>query len=236
MAVVRKTIATVIAVCMMSSTALAQQPQPQPQPQPQAQQAPWYRFTLNDGRVIDVQVVGGDATSYHILQTGQLYSIPKANVVGSIALPNGPQAAQPQPQPMYAPQPQPQYAPQYAPPPPPPPAREDNFLDRNPRAAGWFYFGSFYLVTVMVALAKRDEDRTANAGLIPVAGPLIWALSEDQDDAFEDGWDWLAATDGLIQAAGLYLILSPRTSSSNQVTLTPTTRRDYGGIAIMGTF
>ena len=201
------------AVLAVSAAAVAQ-PGPQPQPQPQ----PWYRMTLNDGRVVDVQVVGGDATSYHVQMSGAVYSLPRANVVSSIAL-----------------------VPASAPPPPPvaQPIRDDKDpLARNPRVAGWVWFGAAYLITVPIALARSDNDSSANAGLIPVVGPLIWTLSGDDNDAFEDGWDWLAAADGLIQGLGLYLIISGGKDSSTQQTvrLVPVSGRGQHGFAIGGTF
>ena len=39
-------------------------------------------------------------------------------------------------------------------PPPPPVIDNRNFLDRNPRAAGWAYLGSMYLLTAGIALGS----------------------------------------------------------------------------------
>jgi hypothetical protein len=70
-----------------------------------------------------------------------------------------------------------------------------------------------------------------------VVGPPIWTMSHDEDDPFEDGWDWLAATDTLIQGFGVYLILkggsAPR---GNQVTVSPLGRHGAHGLAISGSF
>lgn len=203
------------------------QPQPQVQPQPQplppvvpgAQQAPWYRFTLVDGRVIDVQIVGGDNANYHVRTGGALYSIPRAQVAQSIPLA----------QPMV-----------YAPPPPPvaQPVSEDKEKDRIGRKAGWFYFGSAYVLTAAIALAKRDNDSDASAGLIPIIGPVIWAGVNDDDDFFEDGWDWLAGFDMLIQGAGVYLILTggDNKTNTNAVTLSPLSRQGAHGVVLSGSF
>jgi hypothetical protein len=63
------------------------------------------------------------------------------------------------------------------------------------------YFGLGYLAIAPFALARRDNDGQAAAGLIPVVGPLLWTIPNDDDDAFEDGWDWLAGLDTAIQVA-----------------------------------
>lgn len=203
-------------------------PSPPPLPAGQGQTSGWYRFTLNDGRVIDVQLVGGDAANYHVMTGGAVYSVPRASVVSS--LPLAPPAAQPVAQPV-------------AYPPPPPPVAQPidenrgNFLDRNPRAAGWVYLGMGYFIVAPIALARRDNDSTAAAGLIPIVGPLIWTIGEDEDDAFEDGWDWLAGLDCLIQAGGLYLVLTGGSSKKKQqVTLSPMAGRGSHGVAISGSF
>ncbi len=216
------------------------QPQPSPSPPPlpagQGQASAWYRFTLNDGRVIDVQIVGGDAANYHVNVGGAVYSVPRASVVSSMPL------AQPTTQPgTYAPQPSAQQPGAYGPPPVPPvaqPINEDrgNFLDRNRRAAGWVYLGLGYFIVAPIALARRDNDSSASAGLIPVVGPLIWTLSNDDDDAFEDGWDWLAGTDCLIQTFGIYLVLTGGQQKKNAVTLSPMRGRGTHGLAVSGSF
>lgn len=203
----------------------AQPAQPPPAPVPHAQ-APWYRLTLNDGRVVDVQIVGGDATNYHVVMAGTVYSLPRANVVSSVALVPV----------VYTPQ-----APA-APPPPPPPAQvvDDNKdpFDGKPRTVGGLYFGVSYLTTVAIALAKRDDDPDAVGGLVPVVGPLLWTLTNDDNDAFEDGWDWLAALDTLMQGMGLYLMVTGTELRGNKKTvrLHPMTGRNQHGFAISGAF
>jgi hypothetical protein len=220
------------ALIAILATSVAAQPQPQPapppQPQPQPQQpaAPpqWYRFTLVDGRVLDVQIVGGDAASYHIQTGGQVYSIPRANVASSIAL-AAPTA--------YAPPPT-----AYAPPAPMMPSDDRNFIQRNRRAAGWAYLGSMYLLTAGIALARRDSDSDATTGLIPVVGPMIWAGINDEDKLMEDGWDWLAATDTLMQGIGVYLILTGDQDEPGQpkYTLAPLARNGAHGLSFSGRF
>ena len=211
-----------------TSFASAQQAQPQPQPQPQWQSPPpaqpqpapqqhgaWYRFTLNDGRVIDVQIVGGDATSYHVMTGGALYSIPRANVLSSVAL---------QPAVMYTP-------------PPPPPAPEPARKPGNKRMGGIATFGVWYGLTAMIAAARDDNDSSARAGFVPVIGPILWTVSNDEDDFLEDGWDWLAVTDTLVQGIGVYWIITGgQDSSSTKVSLTPVTRRNFHGFAVGGSF
>jgi hypothetical protein len=198
------------------------QQQPQQQQQQPQQPPPFYRFTLNDGRVIDVQIVGGDATNYHVQTGGAVYSVPRASVVSSVAL------AQPV---VYA-----------APPPPEmaqPVGDKPDWLSRNRRTAGWVYFAMGYFIVAPIALAKMDNDDDASSGLIPVVGPLIWTMNNDSDDAFEDGWDWLAATDTLIQGLGIYLVITGGKDSSGNtktVRLTPMTGRGTHGFAIGGSF
>ncbi len=208
---------------LATSAVVNAQPAPQPQPQPSAA-APWYRFTLVDGRVLDVQIVGGDAASYHIQTGGAVYSIPRANVASSIAL-AAPTA--------YAPPPT-----AYAPP-PAAPADDRNFIQRNRRAAGWMYLGSMYLLTAGIALARTDNDSDAKTGLIPVVGPMIWAGINDEDKLFEDGWDWLAAGDTLMQGLGVYLILTGGDQGGPgqpQYTLAPLARNGAHGVSLSGRF
>lgn len=111
-------------------------------------------------------------------------------------------------------------------------------LSRHPRAVGFIYFGSAYLITAAIALARRDNDKNAVAGLVPVAGPLLWTIAGDEDDACEDGWDWLAAADGVIQLAGLYFMISGGKDRSTQQTvrLVPLSWRGQHGFALGGTF
>jgi hypothetical protein len=211
------------------------QPQAQPPPQAQPQPAPWYRLTLDDGRVVDVQIVGNDAANFHVLMNGATYSLPRTKIVGSVAL----QPAAPTPSPVppptaYAPQP-------YAAPPPPPaaPVAEDNdVFSKRRRAAGFAYLGAAYFITAPIALARMDNDSNAKLGLIPVVGPLAWPLADDEDDAFEDGWDWLGAFDAAIQGLGLYLIITGDSGSTKQQTvrLVPMSGRGQHGFAIGGSF
>ena len=83
-----------------------------------------------------------------------------------------------------------------------------------------------------------DNDSSASAGLIPVFGPLLWTMANDEDDPFEDGWDWLALGDTLIQGTGLYLIITGGKNSSAQksVRLTPLSGRGQHGFALSGSF
>ena len=208
----------------------------QPQPQPQPAQAPWYRLTLDDGRVVDVQIVGNDAASFHVLMNGATYSLPRTKIVGSVALqPAAPPPAAVPPPNAYAPQP-------YAAPPPPPPAapvsESNDIFSKRRRAAGFAYFGAAYFITAPIALARMDNDNSAKLGLIPVVGPLAWSLAEDEDDAFEDGWDWLGALDTMVQGLGVYLILTGGDGSTKQQTvrLVPMSGRGQHGFAIGGSF
>jgi hypothetical protein len=221
---------SVLALAVSATHARAQQPPPYGQPAPQ--QAPWFRLTLDDGRVIDVQIVGNDAANFHVQQNGAVYALPRAKIVSSVALSA--------PAPAYTPPPAPAYAPPpvYAPPPPPPAVPLDekkDWAERNPRAAGWAYFGSAYVLTACIALARQDNDSTAWTGLIPVVGPMAWTVSDDEDDLFEDGWDWLALGDSLIQAGGLIMVMSS-SKKSGGVALTPVSRRSFHGLALGGTF
>ena len=67
---------------------------------------------------------------------------------------------------------------------------------------------------------------------------MLWAGVNDEDDLFEDGWDWLAGFDSLIQVTGVYFILTGSGSrkTTNAVTLSPLSRRGMHGVVLSGSF
>lgn len=198
-----------------------------------AQAPQWVRLSLNDGRYVDGYITGSDAVNYFVQTSYGYFSILRTNVVAVTPM-QQPQA----PQPQYAPQPQPYQQP-YAPQPAPmvPQAEGESDSKAMGRMAGIFYFGVTYGVTAMIASAKVDDDSSAKAGYIPIAGPMIWAFSDDEDDVGEDGWDWLAIGGTLIQASGVYMILTGDTGKSKKkVNVSAITTKSYSGLVVGGTF
>lgn len=162
--------------------------------------------------MVDVQIVGGDATNYHVQMSGAVYSLPRAHVVSSVAL---------QPAVMYT----------------PPPAPEAAGTKRNKRLGGIVNFCLWYGVTAMIATVRVDDDRSARLGYVPVLGPLLWSVPNDEDGFLEDGWDWLAVLDTTMQGISAWWILTGgEDRAPRKVTLTPVTRRNFHGIALGGSF
>jgi len=173
-----------------------------------AQQAQWVRIQLNDGRFVDGQITGGDAQN-HFVQTQQGYfSILRANVVSITPM----QTANVAPAPM-------------------PMASDDDTPSR-------FTYGlriavGTYLLTAIIAGSRTKDDDDARYGFIPIAGPLLWTLKNDEDDAFEDGWDWIAMTSTVCQVGGLFGLFTPKKSRTHWL-LSANGGRNYGGLSVAG--
>jgi hypothetical protein len=206
-------------------------PQPAP-PQaaaPQQPAGPWYRFSLADGRVVDGQWVGGDTQSYYVQTASGTFSIARANVVGVVPMTAQAPAPQPPPPAVMAPPPMPVT---YAAPPP-----EDGGNVRR-KAQGWGTFALAYGTTALIALGRRDDDPDAMLGLIPIAGPILWTTT-DEDEWGKDGWDWLAILSALAQiggVAGIVQSMGDPPRRSNAMTIAPVTGRQFGGIVLGGRF
>jgi hypothetical protein len=199
-------------------------PAPAPVPAPPAAAAS-YRFTLADGRVVDAQLIGGDAQSYFIQTPAGTYSLARANVTSMMALPSSGYAPPP-PLPMSAP-----------PPPPvamPPPAEEEP----RSRAAGFSMFFMSYGLTALIAYTRTDNDPDAHLGYIPVIGPIIWTAS-DEGKWGEDGWDWLGALSMLSQGMGVYGMVAGIPEKKRRRGLfgvAPVRTSTFRGVAVSGTF
>lgn len=100
-------------------------------------------------------------------------------------------------------------------------------------------FLSAYLITAFVARARSETDHDAKLGYIPIAGPILWTATDD-DKFGNDGWDWLAMFSTLCQVGGVDGMIDglgdKPSSSQKKVTVAPVSSRNYGGIAISGTF
>jgi hypothetical protein len=173
-----------------------------------------------------VQIVGGDATSYHVQTGGAVYSLPRAKVLASIAL--APAVIQTAPAPAVPP----------GPPPAPPSAESTEPSGYSRRKAGIAYFAMSWGLTAVIASARSDNDPDARLGFIPILGPLGWTLANDEDDFGEDGWDWLAIFDSAIQAGGIYwMVVGGRFGGRDKpVVVSPISRRSFHGVAISGSF
>lgn len=208
------------------------QPQPQPQPQPpppaqpqpspppqQQQPAGLYRFTLTNGQIVDGYWVGGDAQNIHVQTQTGVYSLAVVNVRG------------------YAPLAPVTYA-------PPTPTQPVEAVEKKPDGpskgkAGFGVFISAYLITAFIGRARSDKDPDAKLSYIPIVGPILWTAT-DEDKFGSDGYDWLALFSTFAQGAGVYGMIdslgSSKPDTKPKVTVTPVSRRDYGGISVMGTF
>jgi hypothetical protein len=232
------TTAAGVAAAVVIATAAAGAPrahaQAPPAGQPPAQQqqpAPWYRFTLTDGRVVDGQWVGGNAQSYFVQTTGGTFSIARENVLGAVPL----MASAPQAPPSVT----------VVPPPRPvvyvlPVAEEKPSRGRSRMASGLGLFASTYFITAMVALVARNQDRDASLGLIPVAGPLLWTQTRDDNEEWrEDTWNWLALASSIAQAGSLIIAFTDLGDPSKRtriLSVSPVTGRNFGGVALAGSF
>ena len=195
----------------------------------------WYRFTLSDGRVVDAQLVGGDANNYFIsTPQGQTYSLARSTVTGAVALQAPQPPVVPQPYPLYQPPPQPIVYQQPLPPP----------TDGMPRAskfsAGLGTFAGAYLITASIAIARDDEDDDAKLGLVPVLGPILWTAS-DEGDWGDDGYDWLGALSAFVQGAGAYGMIAGKLDDDNKpaaktVRITPSAGRGMAYVIVGGRF
>ena len=225
-------LALVIAL-LSSAHALAQPsaaPPPYPAP-PQIMPGQWMRLSLDDGRFVDGYITGGDA--YHVfIQTQQgHFSILRAKIIA--ASPLG--APAPAPAPMPPPMPAPVYAPTPVAAPAAPVDKEAQKMAEL-RASGVIMFSLSYGITVIAAATKTDEDDTAKYGYIPFAGPMMWALREDEDDGGEDGWDYLAGFDCAIQLMGVATFIGGHfgMKKDTKTALVPMRGRDVSGLAVVG--
>jgi hypothetical protein len=240
----QRLIAAVLATSIGLTTVAAAQPGPStapagaPAPAPAQTITGWWRFTLVDGQTLDAYVVSSDDTNL-VIQTPQgTFTLERSRIAASSVLP-GPSTAQPA-QPVQRP---------YVPPAntytPPQPytaqsqaydeAREDNRV-RNALAG----FAVFYGLAALIALARLDDDEDARYGFIPVAGPMIWAATDD-DDFFEDGWDWLATLSTLSQLSivGAFMKGDDRGTQAPKTGMTMTVMSapgGGGGLSVMGSF
>jgi hypothetical protein len=224
----------------LTSIASAQSPQPQPQPQaaPLVPPGPttYSRFTLRDGRVVDAYWTGGDPANYYIQTQAGSYWLPRADVVAVVQLAPPPVA----PQPAYVP------PPVYQPPRDPYFGKAENAPEEPPkdmrsqdRHEGALIFGGFYAITALIALGRVNDDKDAAAGFIPIAGPIIWTMA-DEDKWLKDGYDWLALLDASCQLIGAFRWIDGATKDApkkkSAVSIVPVTRHGYGGLAVGGTF
>jgi hypothetical protein len=186
------------------------------------------RIALHDGRTVDGYITGGDSASLYVQTSYGYFSILRTNIAAVT-----PYASAPPPLPGRMPSPpQPVMQPAMAPP-PDPEANEPSAATY--RIAGIAYFGTSYLVTSIAASAKRDNDETAKLGFIPVAGPVLWAFSKDDDDVGEDGWDWLAIGGSLMQLGGIYWAIDGKSSTKKaKVAVTPVTSHQFAGLVVGG--
>jgi hypothetical protein len=214
----------VVLLCA-GGTAFAQEsPSPPSPPQQQPQQpAGLYRFTLTNGNVVDGYWVGGDAQNIHVQTQTGVYSLAVVNVR------------------MYAP-----LAPvTYTPPPAPvTPVEPVDAVEKKPdrpskAKAGLGVFLGAYLVTAFIGRARSDKDPDAKLAYLPIIGPVLWTAS-DEDKFGSDGYDWLAMLSTFAQGAAVYGMIdglgSDPKPEPKKVTVTPVSRRGYGGIAIVGRF
>jgi hypothetical protein len=198
-----------------------------------AQSPQLVRIALHDGRTVDGYITGGDSATIYVQTSYGYFSILRTNIAAvtpyaSVPPPlPGPGQVAPMPPP-----PQPVMQPAMAPPPDP---EANETSSATYRIAGIAYFGTSYLVTSIAASAKRDNDETAKLGFIPVAGPVLWAFSKDDDDVGEDGWDWLAIGGSLMQLGGIYWAIDGKSSTKKaKVAVTPVTSHDFAGLVVGG--
>ena len=199
-------------------TAFAQEAPP---PQQQQQPAGLYRFTLTNGSVVDGYWIGGDAQNIHVQTQTGVYSLAVVNVR------------------MYAP-----IAPVTYTPSPRPVAQPVDAVEKKPDRpskgkAGFGVFLGAYLVTAFIGRARSDKDPDAKRSYIPIVGPILWTAT-DEDKFGSDGYDWLAMLSTFAQGAGVYGMIDSLGNDPKpdpkKITITPVSRRGYGGIAIVGSF
>jgi hypothetical protein len=236
MDVMRWIVATVIACA--SNVALAQEvPVQQPSQPALAPPAPFYRFTMRDGRVIDAYWTGGDANNYFIQTPAGTFWLSRADVVAAAPFTAAPVA----PVPTYP-------APTY---PAPAPARDPYFRNeasdhpepKDTRSAdkreGLLIFGGFYAITALIAMGRLADDKDAAAGLLPIVGPVAWTMADD-DKWLSDGYDWLALTSASCQLIGIFRWIDGVTKDAPKkktaVSVVPVSRGDYGGFVVTGSF
>jgi hypothetical protein len=225
-----RTLALLLTLTVTASSVQAQTPPPA--------QAPMYRLTLVDGRVVDGYLTGSDAQSYFINVGGTVYSLPRSNVVSALPLgapPPAPVYAPPTSPPPYSPAP---YSPPMYSPPTPAPSEPTGRTGQN-LMAGILSFGLFYGITVAVARNRSDEDPDADLGYIPIVGPILWTAA-DEGKWGEDGYDWLAALATLGQASAIFLMFKPDSWNNKKkkgwFSISPTGGPSYAGVFARGRF
>jgi hypothetical protein len=131
--------------------------------------------------------------------------------------PSGPPYAQPQPYPQPQPYGQPPYAqPQPYPQPPPPETRTETrpilglvITGVAMLAVSWIIHGAIISPFAGYSLASGFQDSWSvfrASGIIPLAGPWV-QLAVKPDGLGSDGWGPYLVVDGVLQAAGLTMLI-----------------------------